>query len=173
MFLSESKVTGRLHQNVGHIEKFLRKKHHPGRSQGDGRYERLSANTSLESRRPTRTAVGHFSPLGTMTRELPESLRVFDAEGSLASFSTTPPVGALGARRGRTSHYIQLTSVSRKRQDVSRQTEHPIRSTNRGSTLLFRESATGDSNPSSRARPVCSRYTNIYNELSYIGRITL
>ena len=66
------------------------------------------------------------------------------------SFSTTPPVGALGARRGRTSHYIQLTSVSCKRQDVSRQTEHPIRSTNRGSTLLFRESATGDSNPSSR-----------------------
>ena len=65
LLLSESKVRAGLHQNVGHVKKLLRKKHHPGRNQGDGRYERLSANTSLESRRPTRTAVVHFSPLGT------------------------------------------------------------------------------------------------------------
>ena len=32
-------------------------------------------------------------------RELPGSLRVSDGKGSYASFSTTPPVGALGARR--------------------------------------------------------------------------
>ena len=34
-----------------------------------------------------------------VSRELPGSLRVFDGKGSDASFSTIPPVGALGARR--------------------------------------------------------------------------
>ena len=147
--------------------KNLRKIQHPGRNRGE-------AGPTPSPVRRTLSQGGRFARLPAISGrsvlyiwDLPLTPSGFAAKESSLKKTVLlqpPPLWCLGARRGRTSHYIQLTSVSRKRQDVSRQTEHPIRSTNRGSTLLFRESATGDSNPSSRARPVCSRYTDIYSD---------
>ena len=81
----------------------------------------------------------------------------------------------LGARRGRTFHYVRfLASVSRKWQDVSRldRTSHTFHE----SWLYapFQRTRYGGLEPllPTHVR-LCSKYTGIYRELSYIGRTTV